>query len=370
MSVEDLGGRLEPGAVGGDPAGRLGRRVGDELPGRARDLDCAQRLLAVQQMDEKAEDERGDRPEDEFTLAGIGPDRPDGDADPAGGAHAGDVPDEVAVARARVGPGEVEPAQALIDGGAARPGEDVDARARRLEQERVGQAGGARLGLVALRPFGIEPADDLLVAVGRGLRRPQGVAAGMGQFVEQRRIVDVARVAIERGVGGAGQRHWRIGPVGRVDPRDHDPLERALGPGKRPDGLGEAVEGEGLAGAARARDRGEERRLHLRHHAELAQRLHHPPRFQHVRAFGGVGQEDRLQRRGRTDARRGRGGVRRGGCGQRGRPRRRGLAEQANSGCLADLRHSTLLDPSPVPPGRPSVFALGAGPSVTPVNSF
>ncbi len=25
--VEDLGGRLEPGAVGGDPAGRLGRRV-------------------------------------------------------------------------------------------------------------------------------------------------------------------------------------------------------------------------------------------------------------------------------------------------------------------------------------------------------
>ena len=331
----------------------------DELPGRARNLDRAQRLLAVQQMDEKAEDERDDRPEHEFTLAGIGPDRPDGDADPAGGAHAGDVADEVAVARARVGPGKVEAAQPRVDGGAARPGEDVDARARRLEQERVGQAGGARLGLVALRPFGLELADDFLVAVGRGLRRPQGVAAGMGQFVEQRRIVDVARVAIERGIGGAGQRHRRIGAVGRVDPRDHDPRERALGPGERLDRLGEPVEGEGLAGAAGPGDRGEERRLHLRRHAELPQRLHHRPRFQHVRAFGGVGQEDRRRggagpsAAGRGDGLRGRRGGEGAGWLRRGSPSRRILAVSL----ISDNQ-----PPRPRPPGLPGRLEAGRVP--------
>ena len=139
----------------------------------------------------------------------------------------GHVPDEVAVARAGVGAGEVEAAQPRVDRAAPGAGEDVDARAGRLEQERVGQAGAAGLGLVALGPLGFEPPDGLVVAVGGRLRRPQRVAAGMGRFVEERRVVDPARFPVERGVGGAGERDRRLRAVGRVDAGDHDARERA-----------------------------------------------------------------------------------------------------------------------------------------------
>ncbi len=293
----------------------------------------------------KPSDERDDRPEDEPALARIGPDRAQRDAQPAACAHARDVPDQIAVACAGVGPGEVEPAQARVDRTAPRAGEDVDARAGGLEQQRVGQAGAAGLGLVALGPLGFEPADDLVMAVGRRLRRPQRVAAGVGGLIEQRPIVDPARLPIESGIGGAGQRDRRLGAVGGVHPRHHDPRERAGRSGELLDRLGEPHQREGLAGAGRTDDRGQERSLDLSRHAELRQRLNDPPGLEQVRALGGVGQEDRPDRS--FCRRRGGVGGRIGGhgCGQWRRPRRRAVADEADSGCLADFRHAYLLNP-------------------------
>ncbi len=105
------------------------------------------------------------------------------------------VAHEVAIAGGGVGSGEIEASEAGVDRSAPRAGEDVDARARRLEQQRVGEAGGARLDLVALRALGLELADDLVMAVGSGFRRPQRIAAGMRRLVEQGRIIDAARLA-------------------------------------------------------------------------------------------------------------------------------------------------------------------------------
>ena len=187
-----------------------------------------------------------------------------------------------------------------------------------------GRRADARLGLVALRPFGLELADDFVVAVGGGLRRPQGVAAGMRPI---RRAAANSRRRPRRD-RAPRRRRWRAPPALRPPSAASTRatttrVERALGSGKRLDGLGEPVEGEGFAGAGRARDRGEERRLHLRDHAELPSGctiapLPARPRLRRRR----TGRSAAGARAGSTRARAR--GVRRGGCGQRGRPGRLG----------------------------------------------
>ena len=64
------------------------------------------------------------------------------------------------------------------------------------------------------------------MTIGRRPRRAVRIAARMAGFVEQRRIVDAARPAIESGVGGAGDRNRRLNAARRVDMRHHDPRER------------------------------------------------------------------------------------------------------------------------------------------------
>ena len=79
------------------------------------------------------------------------------------------------------------------------------------------------------------------MAVGSGFRRPQRIAAGMRQLVEQRRIVDPARLAVEGAVGGAGERDRRFGAVGHVYLSDNHPRQGPCGAGERLDRLGEPL---------------------------------------------------------------------------------------------------------------------------------
>ena len=65
------------------------------------------------------------------------------------------------------------------------------------------------------------------MAIGRRPRGALRIAARMAGFVEQRRIVDAAGLAIEGGVGGAGDRHRRLDAVPGVDMRQRHPRQRA-----------------------------------------------------------------------------------------------------------------------------------------------
>ena len=101
--------------------------------------------------------------------------------------------------------------------------ESVDARARRLVEQRVGQARALGLDLVARRALALQPPDQLVMAIGGGGGGAQGIGAGVGGFVGQRSVIDAVAVALERGEGrrsdGAGgiARHAR-----RVDRRHDD----------------------------------------------------------------------------------------------------------------------------------------------------
>ncbi len=189
------------------------------------------------------------------------------------------------------------------------------------------------------------------MAVGGGFRRPQRIAAGMRRLVEQRRIVDASRLAVEGRVGRARKRDRRFGAVGSVHPRDNHPREGSSGAGERLDRLGEPLQREGLARAGGAGDRRQKRRLDLPGHAKLRQRLHDGSRVEHVGAVGGIGKKDGRRRFLRK---RRRGGVRavlRRLGKRRGRRRlRRVSAEQANFHFLADLRQTNLLSAAG-PPG-------------------
>ena len=86
------------------------------------------------------------------------------------------------------------------------------------------------------------------------------IAAGMAGLVQQPRIIHAARLAIERGVGGARDRHRRLDAARGVDARQHDPLKDVSDSRRRRSAelfnrLREAPEREGLAGPGRPQDR-------------------------------------------------------------------------------------------------------------------
>ena len=218
--IQDLRRPVEPVAVRGDPArDRLEPVVGAPDRGDGR--------VAVQQPDEEAQHEGDDRPQDEARLAAIGPDRPDHDRGAPAGPEGRYVARQTAIARVDVGAGESEPAQLRLDRSAARAGEDVEARAGGVERQRIGDPRAFGLDLVALRALGFELPHEVVMAIGRRSRGAMGIAAGMAGFVQEARIIHPAGLAIERGIGGARDRHRRLDAVRGVDARQHDPLKDA-----------------------------------------------------------------------------------------------------------------------------------------------
>ena len=306
----------------------------------------------------KPSDEGGDRPEDKTALARIGPDCAQRDAQSAAGAHACDIPDEITVACAGVGPGEVEPPQARVDRTAPRAGEDVDARAGGLEQERVGEAGAAGLGLVPLGALGFEPADKLVMAVGRRLGRSQRVAAGVGR-THRAAAHSRRRLAPDR---AQNRRRWPARPAPRrrrrrphARPRPAQarrPIRRASPPSQR------------AAPARRTSPRRQDRRLRPGTASEPGRTRRVAPAAEQS-ARPRAGRRPRRRRTGRSarpvvrSARRGGFNDRRigrDGRRERRRFRRGALADQADSGCFADFRHAYLLNRSALrtwPPAAP-----------------
>ena len=280
----------------GDPGG-------DGLQLRGEAADRREGRFLRQRVEDEAQDEGDDRPEEKATLAAVGPDGTQRHSGAAARAHAGHIAHEIAIAECGVRAGEIETPQAGLDCAAPRAREHVGAGTGRLVKQRVGEAGAMRLDLVAPRAFGLEFAYDLVMAVGGCLRRPQGIPASVRRFVKQRRIVDAARFAVERGIGGAGDCDRRFGAVGRVDSHDDHSRKSALRSAERLDRLNQTPQREGLACAAWARDRRQEWRLDLGRHAKLRQRLNDMRRLEHVGSVGRIGEEDRPGR--------GRGGHRR-----------------------------------------------------------
>ena len=186
----------------------------------------------MQQPDEEAQHEGDDRPQDEARLAAIGPDRPDHDRGAPAGPEGRYVARQTAIARVDVGAGESEPAQLRLDRSAARAGEDVEARAGGVERQRIGDPRTFGLDVVALRALGFELPHEIVMAIGRRSRGAMGIAAGMAGFVQEARIIHAARLPIERGIGGARDRHRRLDAVRGVDARQHDPLEDAAAGGR------------------------------------------------------------------------------------------------------------------------------------------
>ena len=120
----------------------------------------------------------------------------------------------------------------------------------------------------------------------------------MAKVIQQARIVHAAGLAIERGIGGAGDRHRRFDADRSVDAR-HDHALKRLPAGRRRSAelfnhLRETSQREGLAGAGRSQDRRQKRRLDLRGHAKMSQRLHDLAGVQEVRPVGRIAEEDRL----------------------------------------------------------------------------
>ncbi len=305
--------------------------------------------------DAHPDERRDDSPEEEPTLAWKSPDGSQSQAGAPGGPHARHVADEFAVARDSVRPREVEAAQPGVNRASPAAGEDIDSRAWRLEQQRVGEAGAARLGLVELRPLGLEFSNDLVMPVGGGLGGAQRIAARMGGFVEERRIVGAARLPVEGRKSGACKRDRGFDAVRRIDARDNDPPKRALSAPQRRDRPLEAAEREGLAGPARTQDRRQEGRLRLGRRAELGERLNHFGNAKRVGPLCRVGEEDwlggrdRRRRGGRHGGGRGTGGRngfrrlvhRSRGLRESGQRRRRlfarAAAEKTNFRCVADV---------------------------------
>ena len=104
--------------------------------------------------------------------------------------------------------------------------EDVDTRAGGVEGQRVGETRAFGLDLVALRALGLELPDEIVMTIGSRSGRPMRIAARMADLIQQARIVDAAGLAIERGIGGAGDRHRRLDAARSVDARQHDSLKR------------------------------------------------------------------------------------------------------------------------------------------------
>ena len=181
----------------------------------------------MQQADPEGERKGDDRPHEQPGLAAVGPYRADHDSDPGARAEGRHVSDQMAVAGVGVRSGEAEPAQPRLDHAAPRAGENVNARAGGLEQQRVGQPGALGLDVVAVRALGLDLPHQVVMTVGRRPRGALRIAAGMAGFIEQGRIVDAAGLAIKRGVGGAGDRHRRLEATAGVDMRHHGPPQRA-----------------------------------------------------------------------------------------------------------------------------------------------
>src|SRR6185437_3022269 len=98
---------------------------------------------------------------------------------------------------------EPEPAQMRLDRPPPGAGENVDAGARRIERQRVGEPRPLGLDVVALRALGFEFPHKVVMAVGGCPGGALRIAPGMAGLVEQGRIVRPARLAIERGVSRA-----------------------------------------------------------------------------------------------------------------------------------------------------------------------
>ena len=209
----------------GDPAcDRLEPVVGAPDRGDGR--------VAVQQPDEEAQHEGDDRPQDEARLAAVGPYRSNHDRDAPAGPEGRHVARQVAIARVDVRAGESEPAQLRLDRSAARAGENIDARAGSVERQRIGDPRAFGLDVVALRALGFEPPYEIVVAVGRCPRGAMGIAAGMAGFIQEARIIHPAGLPIERGIGGARDRHRRLDAARGVDARQHDPLKDPAASGR------------------------------------------------------------------------------------------------------------------------------------------
>src|ERR1700733_12866966 len=104
--------------------------------------------------------------------------------------------------------------------------EDVDTRAGGIEGQRVRETGAFGLDLVALRALGLKLPDEIIMTIGSRAGGPVRIAARMAQVIQQARIVHTAGLAIERGIGGARDRHRRLGADRSVDARDDRTLKR------------------------------------------------------------------------------------------------------------------------------------------------
>ena len=241
----------------------------------------------MQQVHEEAKKKGDDRPEQKPPLAGVGPDGAKRHACLRGWSHAGHIPHELAIAGPSVRAAyQIKPPQARLDCAPTRARERVDARARGLEQQRVGKTRATRLGFVALNAFGLKSTDDLVVPVGRRVGRAQRVAAGMRAFVDEGGIVDAARFAIERAICRARDGDRSVGAVGGVDASHDDPRQGAWRTGQPLDQMSKPSQRKGLARAGGADDRRHEGRLDLRDGAQLRQGLDRNRGVKHVDAVG------------------------------------------------------------------------------------
>ena len=75
------------------------------------------------------------------------------------------VPHQMAVAGVGVRSGEAEPAHRASIMPRRAPGENVDARAGGLEQQRVGEPRAFGLDVVALRALGLELPDEVVMTI-------------------------------------------------------------------------------------------------------------------------------------------------------------------------------------------------------------
>ena len=134
--------------------------------------------------------------------------------------------------------------------------EDVDTRAGGVEGQRVRETCAFGLDLVALRALGLELPDEIIMTIGSRAGRPVRITARMAQVIQQARIVHAAGLAIERGIGGARDRHRRLDADRSVDARQDHALKRLPARRRRSaelfDRLRQTSQRERLAGAGGA----------------------------------------------------------------------------------------------------------------------
>jgi hypothetical protein len=252
---------------------------------------------------EREGDHGGDQPAE---LAAIGPDGAHGHAGARRRPGAVEIAHQMAKIGGRVAFGELEAAQPRLDRAAVGADESVDARARRLVEQRVGQARALGLDVVARRAFFLQPSHQLVMALGGGGGGAQRIGAGVGGFVGERGVIDAVAVAFERGEGGRSDGAGRIARHARgVDRGDHDLRQegRARSPsgggGERFDVLDPATQREARARAGRPDESDLERRLGVGGERDLGQR---PRRLGGAHQVGGgvgsVGVDKRLAARG------------------------------------------------------------------------